>query len=280
MLRLLLNRYHGGEKERLVKALPEEDAQKILNLSLESDDVHALLASPLDAIKHIHYSWLISAMQKIEKNKRSVVLSLLPMSHSSKLRKALNETSEPIKLSSPAKSFFISQLYQTFRLGDVLPLKHLPETDMSPLVHLHKKELIDIIDFLGLYDLAEEIHHIVNKSLLQQIYNCLTHKKQRFLRLCLHQKETLVTQRLKLENWDGDSEKLNKLLHHKGMVRLGYAISGQHKDFIWHITHIFDTGRGEKLSRYCSSEPIAGVTGTLKKQVKKVITFLKQESNK
>jgi len=280
MLRLLLNRYHGGEVETLLRGLPEEDSQKILNIPIESSDVQAVLEQPQDAIKNIHYSWLISPMQEIEKNKLPVVLSLLPEPHSSKLRKALNETSAPLELTPSAKSFLMTQLYHSFKFNEVLPVEYLPVTDMTPLVHLHKNELIEIIDFLGIYDLAEEIHHIVNKKLLEEIYTCLTRKKQKFLRNCLHQKEKLVTQRLELEHWDGDCTKLSKILHHKGMVRLGYAISGQHKDLIWHITHILDTGRGEKLARYCSKDPISGVTDTLKKQVKEVITFFKQASKK
>ena len=96
------------------------------------------------------------------------------------------------------------------------------------------------------------------------------------MRICLHQKEKLITQKLQLEHWDGDCRKLGKLLHHRGLVRLGYALSGQHKDLIWHISHILDAGRGNKLTRYYHKNKIPGVSQTLSYQVLAVIDFSKE----
>jgi hypothetical protein len=280
MLRLLLNRYHGGKAESLLKGLPEEDSQKIMNVPIESGDISAALNQISNEIKNVHYSWLIAPLEKVEKKKLPLVLSILPEPQSSKLKKHFNDKTELLKLSPTMRTFLFSQLHGTFELGNVLPLIYLPETEMTPVAQLKKNELVNTIDFLGLYDLSEEIHHIVDKHLLEQIYSSLSKRKHLFLRKTLHLKEKLVTQRLKLESWDGDPLKLAKLLHHKGMIRLGYALSGEHSDLLWHITHILDTGRGEKLSRFCNKEAIPGVTGTLKKQVKSILKFFNQASEK
>lgn len=276
ILRLLLNRYHTGNVEALLRGLPEGDSQKVLNQNIESKNVKATLFQPAENLKIIHYSWLIPKLQNLSKDKLFLVLSLLPEPQGSKLRDHFSELTEPPHLSPPMKSFLFQQLYSELQLNQIMPLEYLPESELTPLVKLKKNEIIELIDFLGLHDLAEEIHHIVDKKILENIYSCLTKKKQAYIRQCFHRKDKLVTQRLQLENWDGDCQKLMKLLHHRGMVRLGYALSGQHPDLLWYITHILDTGRGEKLSRYYHKEGIPGVTASLKKQILKVINFFKK----
>jgi len=219
-------------------------------------------------------------VQKLQKNKLNLLLSVLPEPHSSKLRMALKETSEPVTFSEPMRSFIFNQLYPEIKLKDVLPIEYLPLTDMNELAHFKKNGIVDLIDFLGLYDLSEEVRRIVDKKIVENIYKCLTRKKHQFLRGCLHQKGKLVTQSIRLEHWDGNCQKLAKILHHRGMIRLGYALSGQHPDLLWHITHLLDTGRGEKLSRYYHKEEIPGVTEALKLQVKSIVKFLKKMEKK
>jgi len=279
MLRVLLNRFPGSNKESLLQALPENDVQRILSIPVDSPEIEPLLRSPFESVRRVHYSWLISQLQSMDKEKLPLILALFPDSYASKLRQRLNLTSKSIHLSSSAKRFLTKQLYNAITFESVLPLEYLPPSEMTQLAQMENKDLLDLIDYLGLYDLAEEIQLIVDKYLLEQIYTCLSFKKRKFLRMCLHQKEKLITQRLQLEYWDGDCNRLHKLLHHKGIVRLGYALSGQHKDLFWHITHLLDTGRGKKLLRYYTPDPLAGITNPLIKQVKRVITFFKKEKN-
>lgn len=278
MLRLLLNRYHGGNFESLLAALPDAERQKIINVSLESKEPEAYLLQPYENLRRIHYSWFIEPLRRLDKKKLPLALSLFDEEQNHKLRKYLHDKSSPLSLSKSMKRFVFQQMHEAFLLEDVLPITYLPRSEMTELAEIRKEELIELIDFLGLYDLAGEIHHIVNRRLLEKIYAFLNKKKLNFLKKCMRQKEKLVTQRIKLENWDGNRIKLQKLLHHKGIIRLGYALSGEKRELIWHIAHILDTGRGEKLSRYCAKDPIAGVTEALKKQVMSILTYFKQTS--
>jgi hypothetical protein len=280
MLRLLLNRFHGGKFDGLLKTLPEEDREKIISVPIESGDVSLILEQAYEGLNRIHYSWLIAPLEKIEKKKLPLVISILPEHHAAKLRKHFNDKTQPLNLTPKMKYFLFSQLYHLVKIDTVLPLDYLPQSEMTSLTALDKNSLVELIDFLGLFDLGEEIHHIVDKNLLEQIYTALTKKEHVFLRLCLHQKEKLVTQRLQLESWDGNPVKLHKLLHHKGTIRLGYALSGEQPELLWHICHILDIGRGDKLSRFTSKDPIPGVTDTLRKQVKSILKFFKQASEK
>ncbi len=275
ILRVMLNRYLAGQTNA-VQVLPKDLQETVTSQTLESDDINCLLSHPINILSKIHYSWLIPKFKDLSKREQILFLATIPESLSSTLSNVLQLDIPSITVSNTMKQFILYQCMQNIKFDDILPLEYLPTTEMKEVAQLDKKDLLKLIDFLGLYDLAEEIHHIVDKKILEKIYKCITEKQHAFLRDCMHRKEKLISQALKLEVWDGDCQKLTRLLHHRGIVRLGYALSGEKKEIAWYTTHVLDTGRGEKLSRYIHKEGIAGVTPTLKKHVKKVLNFIKK----
>lgn len=280
-LRLLLNKCHKEPQEALLNALPENEAQKVKAVGrMPSEDYYALLSSPLDALINVHYSWLAKKLKSISPEKTLYLLGLIPKSRAEKIKTVLNIPTAVPSFSPFIKKFVIQYLSEDFPLKDAPALAFIPESEFSSLTQLKKQEIIEMIDFLGLFDLAEEIHNIVDKTLLEKIYNTLTSKKKSFVKQCLLSKQKLVTNRLNLEYWDGNPSKLNKLLHHRGIVRLGYALSGQNPDLIWHITRRLDSGRGEKLLRYINEKEIPGVTQALTKQVHQVTKFFNKVKQK
>ena len=276
MLRILLNRFHEGSAEAIVKAVSPDDVKMILNQNIQSKDVGPILSYPSDVLTKIHYSWLQPELDKLPKNVLEVAISLLPDPIKTKLREAFKIKAESFNFSAPVHKFLLNHLFKHVYKDDPLPLDYLPSSPMTPLAKFQKEDLIEVVDYLGLYDLAEEIRQIVHKKQIENIYKCLSNKKHLYLRQCLHQKEKLVTQSLQLERWNGDCQKLAKLLHHRGILRLGYALSGQHTDLVWYITHLLDSGRGEKLLSYVQKEEIPGVTQALRLQVKNVLDYLNQ----
>jgi hypothetical protein len=276
MLRILLNRFHGGAAEAIVKGVSPDDVKMILNQNIQSKEIDPILAPPSDILMKVHYSWLQRELEKLPKNVIEVAISLLPEPIKTKLREVFKVKEPSFNFSNRIRTFLLNHLFKHIYKEYPLPLDYLPTSPMTPIAKLQKEELIEVIDYLGLYDLAEEIRQIVHKKQLENIYKCLSNKKHLYLRQCLHQKEKLVTQSLQLERWDGDCQKLIKLLHHRGIVRIGYALSGQHPDLLWHITHILDSGRGEKLYNYIQKEEIPGVSQALRLQVKNVFDYLFQ----
>lgn len=272
-LRLLLNKYNQGPQDALLNALSEDEAQKVKAVKISSEDYLALLSSPLNTLTHVHYSWLTKPLASLSREKTLCLLGLIPQAHAEKIKSALNIAEEIPAFSSSVKKFIIQYLAKDFPFQDAPVLAFVPDSDLSHLTHLQKQQIIELIDFLGLFDLAEEIHNIVDKTVLEKVNSALTPKKRSFIKQCLLSKQKLVTNRLNLEYWDGNPSKLAKLLHHRGMVRLGYALSGQSPDLIWHITHRIDSGRGNKLLRYVNEKEIPGVTNALKEQVHQAIQF-------
>ncbi len=280
MLRLLLNSYHKGNQDDVLKLLPEEISKNVSELSIQSSDFQAAMTAPLDLLKTVHYSWLTPKLKELPKNTLSLILSLLPDPQATKLKNNLSIKGNLPEFSPKMKTFVLQQVSHLIDIDEALPLAFLPRSDMTKLSELKKRQLVELIDYLGLFDLSQELHHIVDKKILENVYSSLTPIRQVFLKKLLQSKEKLVTNRLNLENWDGSQEKLLKLLHHRGMVRLGYALSGQNPDLNWHIIHILDTGRGEKLLRYINEKEIPGVTTTLKEQIQTILTFFKKVSKK
>ena len=275
MLRLLMNRFHKGKDKALLEGMNQGDQQMVLSQGITSSDLTPAFLGQRKKLGMIHYSWIAPNISNLPKQKIPLVLSLLPEATAAKLREFLKLNIPLVKIPTPFQDFLFNRVKGLLKLEEVTPLEYLPENSLMPLTKLKKAELIDLIDFLGVYDLAEEVKRIVDRNKLKMIYETLTPKKHDFLRQCLHLREKLVTPKLNLEQWDGDHEKLNKVLYQRGIIRLGYALSGQSSDFIWHITHTLDVGRGSHLLKHCNKEEIPSVTASVILQVLNVIKYFK-----
>lgn len=274
MMRVLMNCYHQGAPEMLLSFLPKEEADAVLEASTPCNKPATALLHPEQFLgDDIHYSWLQQTLSGFQPSLQPFLISSLSQSSAFALSKLMGQ---PLvtSLSPIAKKFYLSMLCRQFMKESILPLAFLPETPLAELTKLTKPEFIELIDFLGLYDLAEEIRHIIDKNILKSIYECLSAKKQHFLRNCLHQKEKLKSAKIGLVNWKGDAHQLARLLHRRGLLRLSYALRGQHRDFVWHLVHRLDVGRGRLIADQFSSKELPGVTAFLLQQVLKTQTFL------
>jgi hypothetical protein len=278
MLRVLMNRYHQGAPDALLAGLPKEGAKEVLEQDVQSSDALQVMLLPLNFLgDRIHYSWLVPAIETFSKQMQPVVISALPSHSSEPLSKLMKRPLLPPQ-ARPVREFLLNILCQKFSDRPVLPVEFLPETPLMQLSTLNKSQLIELIDLLGLFDLAEELRHIVDKVLVKSIYSCLSAKQQQFLRICLHQKEKLKAGKIGLTNWKGDAAQLERLLHRRGLLRLSYALAGQHRDFVWHIVHRLDVGRGHLLEKYYSIKELPGVTAFLSQQILNTLNFLNKSS--
>lgn len=279
LLKVLVSHFHPGAGESFFKGMPKEMIKDVLRQNVVLDDPAIALTWPEDVIAHTHYSWLAPLIQQVPQPLQASMVAALPEPQSSRLKSYLKIATAPTSLAESVKRFLIYRLCHQWQLHAILPRQYLPPSELIPLLELSKGELVELIDFLAMHDLAESIRHIVDKKNLKSIYLCLTPKKQQYLRLCLHQKEKIATPKLEIDKWDGDVDKLNLMLHRRGMFRLGKALCGQHPHFMWHITHILDTGRGSALSKHYQEKEIAGVTPFLVQQVLALLNFLKKKGD-
>lgn len=279
MLRILLNRYHQNSGvENFLRGQPQELVQNILSQDVHSNDPSLAFTRPEEALTKVHYSWIAQAFSEIPKEMHPLMLSLLPEPQKELVGKKLNVPVKDKALPPQLRSFLLHRLMPALKRDHILIPEFLPKSPFKPLLELKKGEMLEVIDLLGIYDLAYEMRHIVDNKTIKNIYQHLTHSQQKFLRSILHQKERLVTPRLHLEKWNGETKTLEDQLHQRGMFRLGKALAGQHPDLIWHIVHSMDTGRGKIISRHVATEEVAGISTALTQQVINVLNFLKQKS--
>lgn len=274
ILKTLFNRYDAKVQEVLLKFLPPEAQQKLLEHDLQTSDLLPLLYQHQDTLERMHYSWLKPLLRQFPEQLMSFLISSLSQEQAAGFQ---SSTMPEIHLSQPVKFFIQNQLYNLLDIDKHLPLELLPTTEMTPLAYLSKKDLMNLNDFLGLYDLSSEVRQIVNKTHLKNIYTCLSPKQFYYLKSCLHQKEKLVTPPLGIDPSKPDCPKLKQLIHRRGLVRLGKSLCGQHKDLVWYIAHILDTGRGKILLDHYKRDAIPAITSFLQFQVINVMNFLKSE---
>lgn len=280
MLRVLLNRYHRSPPDALMRTLPASEAQSVRSYDVPVADFSILL-SLTDQLKGIHYSWFTSVFKKLSPIMQTLVLNSLSESQYSKLTHALGI---PKKVRNTLPKFVQNYVLSIFspqvKPNEILPVAFLPQTQLTPLTNLSKHQLVELIDFLGIHDLAEGIRHIINKNFLSQLYNTLSAKKKHWLRTCLHKPEKIASTRLEIEKWNGDPKKLDHMLQRRGLHRLGKALCGQHPHLVWHIAHTLDSGRGEILLQNFAPQSTPGVTQHLVQQVVTLVDFLNSNRGK
>ena len=148
---------------------------------------------------------------------------------------------------------------------------------MNALLKLTKNELIEVIDLLSLYDLAEEIKKIVDTNLLKKIKDALPQNKLKILHQISNRPHPFKPQRIGLEKWDGKTETLNKILHKKGLIRLSFALYQEDKSLIWYICHLLDIGRGATLSKLCKNEKNEKISNQISQDVLELINIQQKD---
>ena len=277
-MRILLNRFHSTSKKEFLSLMPSEEAQEIINQRIESTEIDPVFVNPSTFLNHIHFSWIAPYVQKYPLHIQELLVTSLPQPLSNGLKKFLKLPSSLPSIPSVAGEFLIKKLYMQVRDPDVLAAGFLPLDDLSGLLELSRTELIQMIDYLGLYDLADTVRHLVDKKSLQAVYACMDQKKMQFLRTCLHQKSKFTTTKMDLQKWNSDCHVLHKMLHQRGLYRLGKALTGSHPHFLWHFFRKLDTGRGSILKKYSSSEVNPAARTALIQQTISVLNFLKTKS--
>lgn len=278
LMRILLNRFHSKNSKEFLSLLPSEDAKQILNQDVLAYDVDPVFVKPQDFLKNIHYSWMAPHVKSLPQYIQKILISSLSEPLASGLKKFLNIQESRIPLPSRAGAFFVRKLFDQVHNPEILAPGFLPKNELTMLLDLSRKQLVDLISYLGLFDLTEEVRHIVDKKDLQTVYSCLDRKQIQFVRLNLSQKTKFVPQKLDLKKWNGDCEVLENMIHKRGLYRLGKALCGSHPHFLWHLTHKLDIGRSKILEKYYTTQASPGVTSALIHQIMNVINFLKPTS--
>ena len=226
------------------------------------------------SLDQIHWSWLIPTLKTYSAREQKLFVSALDPQVQQNLAHELGLTSLPKEGLREMGSSFLKQTLLSHLIGhqeSLIPPSYLPDSSLNSLLHLSKRQLIRLIDFLSLHDLAAELRQIVETKILKKIYSLLSEEEKKWLKVAMTHKEPYPLPRLKLDKWDGSEDALRVLLHKRGLARLGVALSSQDPDLAWYVCHQLDIGRGNALFKLCAQEAAAEIAHEMVRQVQELL---------
>lgn len=251
MLKALLA--HTEHKDELYRFLSAELKKEVESLAVSVDLHPKILFSSSGWIQNIHFSWFEQSIASFPFALQPFFLGLLTPQQQkgiSELTPASINLERSFKLPSPFLGPFLAQILRSeFIEPFLLNEEQLPPSILNLLLKFERKKLIHLCNLLGIHDLAIDLRQVVDKNLLEKVYKVLTTEQLHFLHYCSKQPIKWISPKLGLPSWDGSQKQLNKLLHHRGLIRLGKTIVKEDESFKWHLLHRFDTGRAKIIQK-------------------------------
>jgi hypothetical protein len=274
MMRVLINRYHGG-KHPAVSALGEEEAEALSEMKVDSEDANIAIRQPWEVLLSIHYTWYYEPLKQIPEAALAYVVASLPDKQRKKVAAHFNLKELPAKLAPPVKHLLLDRLYSLLEVKKKVPLPFIPKQPLHEILGLTKESLVDLIECLGVYDVAEELKQVVDRNRLSKIIDALSARQQGFLKKVIHKRSKWSAGKLGIDQWGGNKQKLRKALQLRGMMRLGKALKGHDENFVSHFLLKLDTGRARQMEKYLDREESDSTTQSLVMDVKEGISYIR-----
>jgi len=230
VMRVLINHFHGGNHPTL-SSLPENEADEVQRLDIDASDVSIATRQPWQIVEKIHYSWFLEPLKKVPESLVPYVIASLPDNHRDKMAREFGMIELP-ELSTPMKHLLMDRMYEYMPIRGHLPLAFIPKQPLSDLLSLTKPQLLDVIDCLGVFDVAGELKQIVDRQQLRKLVDSLSKAQQGFLKIVIHDRDRWSPSKLGLDQWGGDVKRLRRALHVRGLMRLSKALKEHHPDLL------------------------------------------------
>ncbi|MDF2577344.1 MAG: hypothetical protein K0S74_828 [Chlamydiales bacterium] len=253
LMTLLSHRYPKSDLAKWLAYLPEQDKEEcqVIKTVQEGFNPLSLLHLPKTILERMHYSWLIPLFKFYPDSSHPCLGAVLSQYQKAGVQRMLQTSWPDITLSRLSKRYFTYCLYQALGADKPLPFETVFSTKLSLLYYFNKEQLIKLMDLLSMYDLAAEIRQLKDSKIINRIHSLLSADQRRFLEICLRQREAIDMSPLGIAYWKRSMEDLKRALHHRGISRLGWALTDEHDSLIWYLSRTLDIGRGMLLQ--CSS---------------------------
>jgi hypothetical protein len=245
----LISDFDRSKKTQLLSFLSLQDKERYQELpKVKSIDLSTFSLS--SRMRHVHYSWFIPTLKAYAKHDCLLFLAALGPAYAKSLAKHLETKENPSQISTSAASYLKNLLYSSLLDDkDLLPESLLPPSDLNFLATFSQKKLLYLIEGLAMFDLMQEMKHIVDPKKLKAIQNALSDEQKEFLKKFSHISSISFYTKMGLDRWDGDRKVLLSLLHRRGIKLLASVLTNEHGDLIWYVSHHLDIGRGGGLLR-------------------------------
>jgi hypothetical protein len=239
-------------KEDLLRFIPAHVAEEVQSISIDQGSLPSLQLSVQHWADSIHYTWFVEPIRTFPIRVQELFVHALTPLQREGVRKILSLPETSTELSPFVRSFLLYLWKKKLESPDLLAEGLLPRSPLNCLLLLSRKQLLQLVNFLGLYDLADDMRQVVDKNLLRKLHHSLSSEQLHFLQYCSKQPVKWRSPKLGLANWDGSQKQLDHLLHYRGLIRLAKALIQEEKSFIWHVLHRFDVGRAEIVQKEIS----------------------------
>ncbi|MFA5250583.1 MAG: hypothetical protein WC371_04170 [Parachlamydiales bacterium] len=230
-------------------------------------------------LNETHYSWFLPILQKTNSKEWPFFFALFDLKTQSKLKKKLKKNPLTARLTPAAEGYFQEKLLNHLvqEHPALLPKAYLPFSLLSPLLKLSKKQLVELIDLIALFDLVKEYSKIISRTTLQKLNTILSDKEKFFLKKYRHYQEPFPLSPLNLAQFQGNASSLKILLHKRGLMRLAKALSFQYFDLSWHLAHTLDLGRGRALLELATQQEKPRIVEVCLKGILEILPQIKNE---
>lgn len=273
-LKILLQHYHRDKIDQLLSFLPGEEQQKLQALPCPEAKPQDLFLSGPSLIQGVHYSWLAEKLEQCPESLRSKYLSTLSSPQAELVAKLLNTPFAPEKQPPFIAAYLAHEFSLQLRTEPILPQALLPPRPLNKLLKLEKQNLVKLIGFLGLHDVAAELKTILERTIKEKIYRLLAPTQLSYLESCLRQQNVATGISLGLRTWDGDPHQFERLLQTCGLSRLGKALANENRSLLWHICHHLDSGRGKLLIKHAKERIEPSVSFKFAAQIEQLMKYL------
>jgi hypothetical protein len=251
----LLNDFTKGATNQYLQFLPEDIQGELESYQIYEEGALKLFPNPSELVKKIHYSWLANTFKDLSDEVFPLYMSTLSKEQLAGLEKLLKKEWKKVELTPFGENFILTNIYKKYiKEQESLPVAVLPQSGLNKLLNFDKRQVISLIDFFGLAELAVEIKDLNKDYIVDKIYACLPIDKKQYLEKCVEGVGGVALSSFQIDKWDGDKEKLAILLHQKGLMRMAISLSAQDTSMVWHVCHKLDTGRAEVIQKYVKEE--------------------------
>ncbi len=268
------------ERQRhLLGLLPEEELALLRTLPYSFLDPTQGISQPSALLKKAHASWLAPFIRTLPENDIRLLLASLEEPQRAGLKKDLLFSNHFPTLNPLAMRYVQQLLTQNLieNQKEILPLECLPEHPLNELLNLNKEELSHMINLLGIHDVAFELRHIIETAKIKQVQNALDPQEQNYLKKLLQQQELITFKRMGLDKWDGNVANLKKLIHQRGLNRIGKSLFGLDDSLVWHLSRRLSTADAATLHKLCSDLKNTQAVTLLTRQIMEMITLVKKD---
>lgn len=243
-----LKHYHRDNESELLKYLPTEEVAEIQKLNIAPPtEISSSLDLASVVITRMHYSWIVPLFQFYPKNYHPFLASCLTFQQAEGVERLMDCHWKRFHLTPISHRFFIHQLFLALGPEKPLPFSLFAESKLNVLYHFSKNQIIKLADLLSMHDLATELRQVIDSTLINKIHSILSMEQKKYLNICLRHREPIDIASSNILSGKKTAEEIKRILHQRGLSRLGAALASEHYSLMWYISRILDIGRGMLL---------------------------------